>query len=69
VAARDVVGLAGFGDRDGLPGSTVALVDARSARHLLELGDGSSEVDVVAADGVAPTVLAERIQRAVGPRP
>ena len=61
-----VVGLAGFGDRDGLPDSTVALVDARSARHLLGLGDGSSEVDVVAADGVAPTVLADRIQRALG---
>ena len=63
-----VVGLAGFGDRDGLPDSTVALVDARSARHLLELGHGSSEVDVVAADGVAPTVLAERIQHELGNR-
>ena len=63
-----VVGLIGFGDRDGLPDSTLALVDARSARHLLQLGHGSSEVDVVAADGVAPTVLAERIQHELGNR-
>ena len=63
-----VVGLIGFGDRDGLPDSTLALVDGRSARHLLQLGHGSSEVDVVAADGVAPTVLAERIQHELGNR-
>jgi putative ABC transport system permease protein len=61
-----VVGLAGFGDQDGLPASTIALVEPSTARRLLALGDGSSEISVVAAEGVAPSVLAERIQAALG---
>ena len=61
-----VVGLIGFGDRDGLPASTIALVDAPTARRLLGLADGSSEISVVAAEGVPPSVLADRIQAALG---
>ncbi|MEU8264718.1 FtsX-like permease family protein [Micromonospora sp. NPDC048999] len=61
-----VVGLAGFGDRGGLPNSTVALVTLPSAQRLLRLGAGVSEVAVVAAPGVAPEQLRDRITAAVG---
>ncbi|MFU8854455.1 FtsX-like permease family protein [Micromonospora sp. SL1-18] len=61
-----VVGLAGFGDRGGLPNSTVALVTLPSAQRLLRLGAGVSEVAVVAAPGVAPEDLRGRISAAVG---
>ena len=61
-----VVGLVGFGDRDGLPASTVALVDTATARRLLELGNGSTAVSVVGENGVSPAVLADRIQAALG---
>ncbi|MFU8874647.1 FtsX-like permease family protein [Micromonospora sp. SL4-19] len=61
-----VVGLAGFGDRGGLPNSTVALVTLPSAQRLLQLGSSISEVAVVAAPGVAPEELRGRITAAVG---
>ncbi|MFJ8578255.1 FtsX-like permease family protein [Micromonospora sp. NPDC093277] len=61
-----VVGLAGFGDRGGLPNSTVALVTLPSAQRLLRLGAGVSEVAVVAAPGVAPDELRDRVSAAVG---
>ncbi|MFE9955045.1 ABC transporter permease [Micromonospora sp. NPDC005299] len=61
-----VVGLAGFGARDGLPNSTVALVTLPSAQRLLRLGSDISEVAVVAAPGVAPEELRDRISAAVG---
>ncbi|SCL27689.1 putative ABC transport system permease protein [Micromonospora rhizosphaerae] len=62
-----VVGLAGFGDRGGLPNSTVALVTLSSAQRLLRLGSNVSEVAVVAAPGVVPEDLRDRITAAVGP--
>ncbi|MCW3845470.1 ABC transporter permease, partial [Micromonospora yasonensis] len=62
-----VVGLVGFGDRDGLPNSTVALVTPPTAQRLLGLGTGVTEVAVVAAPGTAPDELRERIGAALGP--
>ncbi|MDC7120850.1 ABC transporter permease [Cellulomonas fimi] len=39
-----VVGLAGFGDGDGIPGATVTLVSLAEAQKMLDLGDGVSEL-------------------------
>ncbi|MEU3455536.1 FtsX-like permease family protein [Micromonospora sp. NPDC006766] len=61
-----VVGLAGFGDRGGLPNSTVALVTLPSAQRLLRLGTGVSEVAVVASPGIAPDQLRDRITAVIG---
>ncbi|MFC0029971.1 FtsX-like permease family protein [Micromonospora chaiyaphumensis] len=61
-----VVGLAGFGARGGLPNSTIALVTLPSAQRLLRLGSTVSEVAVVAAPGVAPDELRDRISVALG---
>src|SRR3954466_15325544 len=46
-----VVGLAGFGDGDGPPNSTLALVRLPVAQRLLQLGSGASDADVRVADG------------------
>ncbi|MET7806036.1 ABC transporter permease [Micromonospora chersina] len=67
IARLRVVGLAGFGARDGLPNSTVALVTLPSAQRLLRLGSAVSEVAVVAAPDVAPAELRDRVSAAVGP--
>lgn len=61
-----VVGLAGFGDTDGPPSSTLALVDLRTARKLLGLGTGASEISVVAADGIAVDTVRDRLAAALG---
>jgi putative ABC transport system permease protein len=61
-----VVGLAGFGDRDGLPNSTVALVNMPAAQSLLGLGDRVSEVRVVAEDDVATQALRDRLSAELG---
>ncbi|NES30178.1 FtsX-like permease family protein [Micromonospora terminaliae] len=61
-----VVGLAGFGARGGLPNSTIALVTLPSAQRLLRLGSTVSEVAVVAAPGVAPEELRDRISVELG---
>ena len=61
-----VVGLAGFGDDDGLPNTTVALVELDAARALLDLGTGISEISVVADESVATTDLVERVQGVLG---
>lgn len=61
-----VVGLAGFGTQDGLADSTVALVTLPTAQRLLGLGDEVTQVQVVAAEGVAPTDLQEAVGRRIG---
>ncbi|MBX9245618.1 FtsX-like permease family protein [Actinotalea ferrariae] len=62
----EVVGLAGFGDADGLPGATIAMVTLDDAQRMLELGDGVSELRVTAADGASvPDVLAA-VRQALG---
>ncbi|MGK5684050.1 ABC transporter permease [Actinoplanes sp. URMC 104] len=59
-----VVGLAGFGDRDGLPDSTVALVTLPAAQRILRTG--MTELAVTAAGGVDPAGLQRRIGAALG---
>ncbi|MEV0154767.1 FtsX-like permease family protein [Micromonospora sp. NPDC050686] len=61
-----VVGLVGFGDRSGLPNSTVTLVDLATAQRLLRLGTGVSEVAVVAAPDVPAGDLRQRLSQAFG---
>jgi putative ABC transport system permease protein len=63
-----VVGLAGFGDGDGPPNSTLALVRLPAAQRLLHLGTGASDADIRAADGVNVEAVRGRLTAAVGPQ-
>lgn len=60
-----IVGLAGFGDREGVPGSTVALFHLPVAQRLLDITDGVSEVLVVADDTTA-TSLRQQLTETLG---
>ncbi|MGI5239886.1 ABC transporter permease [Dactylosporangium sp. CA-139066] len=62
-----VVGLAWFGDRPGLPGSTVALVTLPAAQRLLHLGDGVPEIAVSVSPGTTPDVVRQRLATTLGP--
>lgn len=62
-----VVGTAGFGDREGLSGATVALFDLRTAQDLLDAPDGVSDIAVVAEDGLSAGTLRDRLAGALGP--
>lgn len=55
-----VVGLVGFGDADGLPGATVALVSLPQAQRMLGLGDEVSALLVTTDGAVAPVQAAVR---------
>lgn len=61
-----VVGLVGFGEADGLPDTTVALTNLSTAQRLLRLGDGISQIDVIAADDTTPSALADRLRADLG---
>ncbi len=65
-AALRVVGVAGFGDEDGVPDATLALVSGPTAQRLLALGRGVSEIAVTAVDDVTTTDLRERLSTALG---
>ncbi|HET6627886.1 MAG TPA: FtsX-like permease family protein, partial [Nocardioidaceae bacterium] len=65
-AKLEVVGLAGFGDGDGLPNTTVALVDLAAAQSLLELGDGVSEIQVLTADETSASQVQGDLGAALG---
>lgn len=64
-AELQVVGLAGFGDSDGLPNSTIALVALPTAQRLLDIGDRLSQISVTAAGDVPAQTLADRINDTV----
>lgn len=61
-----VVGLVGFGEADGLPDTTVALTSLSTAQRLLRLGDGISQIDVIAADATATSGVAEDLRAELG---
>ncbi len=61
-----VVGIAGFGDRPGLPDSTVSLVALPAAQRILGIGDGVSELAVTAAGGVDTAELQRRVSAELG---
>lgn len=62
----EVVGLAGFGDADGVPGATLALVTLADAQRMLELGDGVSELRVTTADGTSVQDALPTLRDALG---
>lgn len=62
-----VVGIAGFADAAGLPDTTVAMVALTTAQRLLALGEGVSQVSVVAAAGTPTVDLADRLREVLGP--
>ena len=61
-----VVGLAGFGDGDGPPNSTLALVRLPVAQRLLHLGSGASDADIRTADGANVEAVRGRLTGALG---
>src|SRR4051812_45792991 len=63
-----VVGLAGFGDGDGPPNSTLALVRLPAAQRLLHLGTGTSDADIRTADGANAEAVRGRLTAALGPQ-
>lgn len=62
----EVVGLVGFGDADGVPGATIALVTLDEAQRMLELGDGVSELRVTTADGRSVQEVLPAVRDALG---
>src|SRR3954451_15387425 len=63
-----VVGLAGFGDGDGPPNSTLALVRLTVAQRLLNLGTGASDAEIRAVDGANVEAVRGRVTAALGPK-
>ncbi|MEU5884713.1 FtsX-like permease family protein [Spirillospora sp. NPDC047279] len=62
-----VSGVVGFGEADNLAGATLAAFDLPTAQNVLNRRGVYDEIDVVAAEGVSPETLRDRIQAAVGP--
>src|SRR3954451_7234772 len=63
-----VVGLAGFGDGDGPPNSTLALVRLPAAQRLLPPGTRDSDADIRTADGASVETVRGRLAAALGPQ-
>lgn len=63
----EVVGLARFGDEDGIPDTTVALVSVAAAQRLLDLDDRFSEIQVTAADGTTAAELRSDLADSLDP--
>jgi putative ABC transport system permease protein len=61
-----VVGLVGFADADGVPGSSVALVPLTEAQRMLGLGDGVSELLVTTADDASVADVLTDVGAALG---
>ncbi len=61
-----VVGLAGFGDAEGLPNTTVALVTAGTAQQLLDMGSGVSEIAVALEQDATGTAVQEKLSSLLG---
>lgn len=66
-ATLTLVGVASYGDVDGLPGTTVVATDDTTAQRLFAEAGAYDMVVVAAADGVGATELAERLASEVGP--
>jgi putative ABC transport system permease protein len=62
-----VSGIMGFGQADNLAGATLAGFDLATARQVLNRPGVYDEIAVVAAPGVEPAELRDRIRAAVGP--
>src|SRR2546423_1815965 len=60
-----VAGILGFGPADNLAGATLAGFDLLTAQQVLNRPAVYDEIDVVAAPGVSPTELRDRIRAAI----
>lgn len=64
----ELVGVFRFGTSGNLAGATIAAFDTETAQELLLDGvTGYTEIDVVAAEGVSQTELAEEVSAVAGP--
>jgi putative ABC transport system permease protein len=61
-----IVGTAGFGDADGIPGYTVVAADAATAQAMFAQPGAYDSIVVAAADGTSPGALSKRVEAAVG---
>ena len=61
-----IVGTAGFGDIEGIPGFTVIATDDATAQAMFAQPGAYDAVVVAAAEGTTPTALADRIQAELG---
>lgn len=61
-----ISGIIGFGSADNLAGATLAAFDLDTARAVLNRENSYDEIDVVAAAGVTPEQLRDRVAAAVG---
>lgn len=62
-----VSGILGFGQADNLAGATLAGFDLATAQRVLNREGVYDEIDVVAAPGVSPEELRDRVKAAVDP--
>ncbi len=62
-----IVGLASFGEEDGLAGVTLATFELSEAQRVLDLDGVYSSIVVRAADGVSPDELKERVAEILPP--
>jgi putative ABC transport system permease protein len=68
VSRLRVVGLAKPSTAGAFADSTIALVETGTARRLLRLGDGYSEIRVIASEGITTTDLARQLAESLGGR-
>jgi putative ABC transport system permease protein len=62
-----VTAIVGFGEADNLAGATLASFDLATAQRVLNREGAYDEIDVVAADGVSPETLRDRITASLDP--
>jgi putative ABC transport system permease protein len=62
-----IAAILGFGQADNLAGATLAGFDLPTAQQVLNRQGVYDEIDVVAAPGVAPETLRDRVHAAIGP--
>jgi putative ABC transport system permease protein len=65
-APLTITGTAGFGEQDGVPNSTVALVTTTQAQQLLDLHGTYTSIEVVADDNASTTRLREDLAASLG---
>jgi putative ABC transport system permease protein len=66
--AFTIVGIVGFGQADNLAGATLAGFDLATAQQVLNRVGSYDEIDVVAAPGVSPEALRDRVAATVESR-
>lgn len=59
--AFEIVGLASFGEEDGLAGATLAIFELSEAQRVLDLDGAYSSIVAKAVDGVGPDDLKQRV--------